>query len=152
MPDPTRPVSPPEDGTGETHKRCGFLLACPCWTAGVARAQDETGLDVERLSDVLAQHRMGTGQYAYLVTTPGWNGGHYADPREFAAVIAEHYAALSPTPTPAERTGDVWPQGRGCPACDGTGFMSDEDVDKLRAMGYRVPFSEFPTPTPADPE
>lgn len=45
---------------------------------------------------------------------------------------------LAATPKPpaldAERSPDTFPNGWGCPCCDGTGFVSDEMADRLRAV------------------
>ncbi len=56
---------------------------------------------------------------------------------------------------PQPEAGAVFPEGRGCPQCDGTGFVSDEDINRLRDLGHRVPWSEFAAlaaPEPAPPE
>lgn len=39
---------------------------------------------------------------------------------------------------------DIFPNGWGCPNCDGTGFVSQEVMDRLQEQGFRVPRSDLP--------
>lgn len=70
---------------------------------------------------------------------------------ERRSIVVETTAESVPVLSTEE--GDIFPQGFGCPSCDGTGFVSQETLDRLRAEGYNVPHSAYPAGTPSiDPD
>lgn len=112
----------------------------------------ESPLDVERLAKALVKALVVPDSETADRDAVNIAAEYRQDSTKLTDTASSRRPLLETYPLPAqeerlreaiERSADIYPEGRGCPACDGTGFVSDEDIERLRGLGLEVPHSEF---------